>query len=70
MLEQCLDPVCRTSIKTRNFVTFYEFLIHLGVHHTYQNNVTFYAYQPPPPPNDVAFDAYQLEDIAINAYQV
>ena len=23
-----------TSIKTRNFVTFYEFLIHLDVHHT------------------------------------
>jgi hypothetical protein len=32
--EQCLDPVFRTSIKTRNFVTFYKFLIHLGVHHT------------------------------------
>ncbi len=28
------DPVLQTSIKTPNFVTFYEFLIHLGVHHT------------------------------------
>jgi hypothetical protein len=36
----------------------------------YQNDVTFYAYQPPPPPNDVAFDANQLDNIAINAYQV
>jgi hypothetical protein len=34
LLEQCLGPVFRSSIKTRNFVTFYEFLIHLGVHHT------------------------------------
>jgi hypothetical protein len=34
LLEQCLNPVLRTSIKTRNFVTIYEFLIHLGVHHT------------------------------------
>jgi hypothetical protein len=33
-LEQCLDPVFRSSIKTCNFVTFYKFLIHLGVHHT------------------------------------
>jgi hypothetical protein len=32
--EQCLNPVLRTSIKTRNFVTFNKFLIHLGVHHT------------------------------------
>ncbi len=29
----------------------------------------FYAYQPPPPLNDVAFDAYQPDDIAITAYQ-
>jgi hypothetical protein len=36
----------------------------------YQNNVTFYAYQPPLPPNDIHFDAYQPDDIAINAYQV
>jgi hypothetical protein len=36
----------------------------------YQNDVTFYAYRPPPQLNDVAFDAYQLYDIAINAYQV
>ncbi len=36
----------------------------------YQNDVTFYAYQPPPPPNDVTIDAYQPNDIAINAYQV
>ncbi len=33
-LEQCLNPVFLTSIKTHNFVTFYEFLIHVGVHHT------------------------------------
>jgi hypothetical protein len=33
-LEQCPSPVLRTSIKTCNFVTFYEFLIHLGMHHT------------------------------------
>ncbi len=34
LLEQCLDHVFRTSIKTCNFVTFYKFLIHVGVHHT------------------------------------
>ncbi len=34
LLEQCLDPVFRTLIKTPNFVTFYKFLIHLGMHHT------------------------------------
>ncbi len=34
LLEQCWDPVFRTSIKTGNFVSFYEFLIHVGVHHT------------------------------------
>ncbi len=33
-LEQCPDPVFRSLIKTCNFVTFYEFLIHLGMHHT------------------------------------
>ncbi len=33
-LEQCLDPMFWSSIKTRNFVTFYEFLIHVGMHHT------------------------------------
>jgi hypothetical protein len=34
------------------------------------NGVTFYAYQPPPPPNDVTFYAYQPNNtIAINAYQ-
>jgi hypothetical protein len=34
------------------------------------NDVTFYAYQPPPPPNDVTFYAYQPNNtIAINAYQ-
>ncbi len=37
LLEQCLNPVLRTSIKTRNFVTFYEFLIHRGMHHTYEH---------------------------------
>jgi hypothetical protein len=26
----------RTLIKTHNFVTFYEFLSHLGMHHTYR----------------------------------
>ncbi len=36
----------------------------------YQNDVTFYDYQPPPPPNDVHIDAYQPDDIAINSYQV
>jgi hypothetical protein len=34
LLDQCLDHVFWSSIKTCNFVTFYEFLIHLGVHHT------------------------------------
>ncbi len=34
LLDQCLDPMCRTSIKICNFVTFYKFLIYLGVHHT------------------------------------
>ncbi len=34
LLEQCLNPVLRTSIKSCNFVIFYKFLIHLGVHHT------------------------------------
>ncbi len=30
----------------------------------------FYAYQPPPPPNDVTFHAYQSDNtIAMNAYQ-
>jgi hypothetical protein len=38
LLEQCLDPVFRTSIKTRNFVTFYKFLIHVGMHHTKSNH--------------------------------
>jgi hypothetical protein len=33
----------------------------------YQNDVTFYAYQPPPPLNDVTIDAYQPDNIAINA---
>ncbi len=28
------ELVLRTSIKTQNVVTFYKFLIHLGVHHT------------------------------------
>ncbi len=36
-LEQCLNPVLRTSINTHIFVTFYKFLIHLGVHHTRRN---------------------------------
>ncbi len=33
-LEQCLNLVLLISIKTQNFVTFYEFLIHVGMHHT------------------------------------
>ncbi len=33
-LVQCLNPVFWTSIKTQNYVTFYKFLIHLGMHHT------------------------------------
>jgi hypothetical protein len=36
----------------------------------YQNDVTFYAYQLLPPPNDVTIDAYQPNNIAIYAYQV
>jgi hypothetical protein len=32
------------------------------------NDVTFYAYQPPPPPNDVTFYDYQPNNtIAINS---
>ncbi len=49
LLEQCLDPVFWTSIKTHNFVTFYEFLIHIGVHHTIwseQNLVWWYGFGP------------------------
>jgi hypothetical protein len=34
LLEQCLNPVLWTSIKTCNFATIYEFLIHLGMYHT------------------------------------
>ncbi len=37
-LEQCLKLILGTLIKTRNFVTFYEFLIHLGMHHTSRGN--------------------------------
>jgi hypothetical protein len=37
LLEQCLNRVLRTSIKTCNFVTFYKFLINLGMHHTHCN---------------------------------
>jgi hypothetical protein len=40
LLELCLNPVLRTLIKTSNFVTFYKFLIHIGVHHTYGNKGT------------------------------
>jgi hypothetical protein len=32
--EQCLNLVFGTLIKTCNFVSFYEFLSHLGVYHT------------------------------------
>jgi hypothetical protein len=39
-LEQCLNHVFWTSNKTRNFVTFYKFLIHLGMHHTYGKEIT------------------------------
>jgi hypothetical protein len=34
LLEQCLNPVLRTSTKTHNCVTLHKFLIHLGMHHT------------------------------------
>jgi hypothetical protein len=34
LLDQCLNPVLWTLIKTHIFFTFYKFLIHLGVHHT------------------------------------
>jgi hypothetical protein len=34
LLEQCLNLVFVTLIKTRNFVIFYKFLSHLSVHHT------------------------------------
>jgi hypothetical protein len=34
LLEQCLKFILGTLVKTRNFVTFYKFLSHLGVHHT------------------------------------
>ncbi len=37
-LEQCLKLILGTSIKTRNFVTFYKFLIHLDMHHTSRGN--------------------------------
>ncbi len=43
-LEQCLDPVFWTSIKTCNFVTFYECLIHLGVYHTSSNKAELYEF--------------------------
>ncbi len=36
--EQCLKLILGTLIKTRNFVTFYEFLIHLGMHHASRGN--------------------------------
>jgi hypothetical protein len=38
LLEQCLMLILGTSIKTCNFVTFYKFLIHLGMHHTSRGN--------------------------------
>jgi hypothetical protein len=38
LLEQCLKLILGTLIKTCNFVTFYEFLIHLGMHHTSRGN--------------------------------
>jgi hypothetical protein len=34
LLEPSLNPILRILVKTCNVVTFYEFLIHLGVHHT------------------------------------
>ncbi len=37
-LEQCLKLILGTSIKTCNIVTFYKFLIHLGMHHTSRGN--------------------------------
>ncbi len=38
LLVQCLKLILGTSIKTHNFVTFYKFLIHLGMHHTSRGN--------------------------------
>jgi hypothetical protein len=37
-LEKCLKLILGTLITTRNFVTFYVFLIHLGMHHTSRGN--------------------------------
>ncbi len=34
LFVQCLKLILGTLIKNCNFVTFYEFLIHLGMHHT------------------------------------
>jgi hypothetical protein len=48
-LEQCLNPVLRTSIKTCNFVTFYKFLIHLGMNHTVLLDNDFDIYPDAPP---------------------
>jgi hypothetical protein len=45
-LEQCLNPVLRTSIKTCNFVNFYKFLIHLGVHHTSHKALVNHVKEP------------------------
>ncbi len=37
LLELGLKFILGTLIKTHNFVTFYEFLSHLGMHHTTYN---------------------------------
>jgi hypothetical protein len=34
LLEQCPELILGTLIKTCNFVTFYKFWSHLGMHHT------------------------------------
>ncbi len=44
-LKQCPVLLLGTSIKTRNFVTFYEFLSHLGMHHTFPNKVVQHTLQ-------------------------
>jgi hypothetical protein len=54
LLEQCLDPVFRTSIKTRNLVIFYEFLIHVGMHHT-TKPLQGMAFQNESPINELSY---------------
>ncbi len=50
----------RTGIEKK--ATFYAYQLTIIAINAYQNDVTFYAYQPPPLPNDVTIDAYQPND--------